>query len=206
MRLVGRIAEWNDARGFGFVVPNGGGERAFVHIKAFDRRGSRPFEGALVSYDVGMDERRRPQALAVRFAGASPEPKRPMRSFAWRSIVGTVSLLLLVAGAVAGRLPASIAAVYVVASALAFAMYGIDKSAARNDRSRTPENTLHLVGLLGGWPGALLAQDVFRHKSRKLEFQIAFWISVVANLTVVGWLLKSGHMPALERMLQDWIG
>jgi len=46
MRLVGRITEWNDARGFGFVVPNGGGERAFLHIKAFDGRGARPFEGS----------------------------------------------------------------------------------------------------------------------------------------------------------------
>lgn len=34
MRLQGKISEWNDARGFGFVQPNGGGERCFVHIRA----------------------------------------------------------------------------------------------------------------------------------------------------------------------------
>lgn len=204
MRFVGRITEWNDARGFGFVVPNGGGERAFLHIEAFDRRGSRPFAGALVSYDVGMDERRRPQALAVRFVGA-PQPMRAATALAWRSVVGTVALLLLVAAGAAGRLPATIAAVYVVASALAFAMYGIDKSAARNERSRIPENTLHLIGLSGGWPGALIAQDAFRHKSRKVEFQVVFWLSVVANVALAAWLLKSGHMAAIERGLWDGI-
>jgi uncharacterized membrane protein YsdA (DUF1294 family)/cold shock CspA family protein len=205
LRLAGRIVEWNDARGFGFVVPNGGGERAFVHIRAFERRGGRPFEGAIVSYVVAMDERRRPRAFAVRFAGASFEQKRPSRRLEWRSVVGALTLLLLAIGTVASRLPLAIAGSYIVASALAFAMYGMDKSAARNDRSRIPEKTLHMIDLCGGWPGALIAQDVFRHKSRKLEFQIVFWIGVATNLAVVGWVLKSGHMPAIERMLQDWV-
>lgn len=205
MRFVGRITEWNDARGFGFVVPNGGGERAFVHIKAFDRRGSRPFEGALVSYDVGMDERRRPQALAVRFAGSPGGRTRARHRLAWRSVIGATTLVLLAIAPVAGRLPVTVTAVYIVASALAFVMYGMDKSAARNERSRTPENTLHLIGLCGGWPGALVAQDVFRHKSRKVEFQVVFWLGVVANIALAAWLLKSGHMPAIERILRDWI-
>jgi uncharacterized membrane protein YsdA (DUF1294 family)/cold shock CspA family protein len=201
MRLVGRITEWNDARGFGFVVPNGGGERAFVHIKAFDRRGSRPFEGAIVSYGVGLDDRKRPQALAVRFAGAPARPTRES-TLAWRSIVGCIALLVIVGGALAGRLPAPFAAVYFVASALAFAMYGIDKSAARNDCARTPENTLHLISLCGGWPGALLAQDVFRHKSRKVSFQAVFWFSVVANLAIAVWLSKNGFADLLDHALQ----
>ncbi len=59
MRLIRRITEWDDARGFGFVQPDQGGDRAFLHIKAFDRRGGRPFEGALVSHEVGVDERQR---------------------------------------------------------------------------------------------------------------------------------------------------
>ncbi|WP_395683185.1 DUF1294 domain-containing protein [Dokdonella sp.] len=205
MRFAGRITEWNDARGFGFVVPNGGGERAFVHIKAFDRRGSRPFEGALVSYEVGTDERQRPQALAVRFAGAPSGRKHSRHPFAWRSVVGATMLVLLAIATVTSRLPVAIAALYFVASAIAFVMYGIDKSAARSERSRTPENTLHLVGLCGGWPGALIAQDVFRHKSRKVEFQVVFWLSVVVNVALAAWLLLTGHMPAIERVLRDWI-
>lgn len=199
MRLVGRITEWNDARGFGFVVPNGGGERAFLHIKAFDGRGARPFEGALVSYALRFDERRRLQAAAVRFVRASRPSSRPSY-LPWRSLVGLVALAVVAGGAWTGRLPAVLAVAYGAASALAFVMYGIDKWAARTDRWRTAEQTLHLVGLLGGWPGALLAQDVFRHKSRKAEFQVVFWILVVVNLVLAAWAVATGHLSAIGRL------
>jgi uncharacterized membrane protein YsdA (DUF1294 family) len=56
-----------------------------------------------------------------------------------------------------------------------------------NSRRRTPESTLHLLSVLGGWPGALVAQQMFRHKSRKLEFQIVFWLTVLLNCGVLGW-------------------
>jgi uncharacterized membrane protein YsdA (DUF1294 family)/cold shock CspA family protein len=205
MRFVGRITEWNDARGFGFVVPNGGGERAFLHIKSFDRPSARPYDDALVSYEISVDERRRPQATAVRFASGPADRRRSRHALAWRSVVGMSALLLLVIAAIAGRLPMLLAATYGIASVVAFAMYGVDKSAARNDRWRTPEQSLHFIGLLGGWPGALLAQDVFRHKSRKLAFQVAFWICIIANLAIVGWLLKTGHVVAIERAVRGLI-
>lgn len=200
MRLVGKVVEWNDERGFGFVVANGGGDRAFVHISAFDCRGDRPFDGALVSYEVSLDERKRPQACAVRFVNASPRPSSGV--FPWRGAVGILVLAALGAGYFTGRLPKPLVAIYGVTSIVAFAMYWIDKSAARNDRWRTPESRLHVVGLLGGWPGALLAQDVFRHKSRKLAFQIVFWVVVIANVAIVVWLMKSGNLRMLERALR----
>ena len=50
MRRQGRIVEWNDARGFGFVLWHGGDERAFAHIKAFADRGARPAVGDVVTY------------------------------------------------------------------------------------------------------------------------------------------------------------
>ena len=80
-------------------------------------------------------------------------------------------------------------AVYLVASAIAFVAYALDKSAAQNGRRRTPEATLHLFGVVGGWPGALFAQRVFRHKSSKVEFQRVFWVTVVVNCLGFGWLL-----------------
>jgi uncharacterized membrane protein YsdA (DUF1294 family) len=79
--------------------------------------------------------------------------------------------------------------VYVVLSVITFAVYGRDKFAAEKGRRRTPESTLHLLSLAGGWPGALVSQRVFRHKTRKQPFRTIFWFTVVANVAAVAWLL-----------------
>ncbi|WP_434598036.1 DUF1294 domain-containing protein [Pseudomonas sp. R4-83] len=72
-------------------------------------------------------------------------------------------------------------AAYGIVSVLAFFMYWADKRKARTDAWRTPENILHTVELAGGWPGALIAQQVFRHKTRKVSFQLLFWVIVVLH-------------------------
>jgi uncharacterized membrane protein YsdA (DUF1294 family) len=72
-------------------------------------------------------------------------------------------------------------AAYGVVSVVAFFLYWSDKRKARADTWRTPENVLHAVELAGGWPGALLAQQVFRHKTRKLSFQLVFWLIVLMH-------------------------
>ncbi|MHC8286626.1 DUF1294 domain-containing protein [Pseudomonas sp. XS1P51] len=72
-------------------------------------------------------------------------------------------------------------AAYGVVSVLAFFLYWRDKHKARTDRWRTPENVLHAVEFAGGWPGALLAQQVFRHKTRKVSFQLLFWMIVLLH-------------------------
>jgi len=78
---------------------------------------------------------------------------------------------------------------YVVLSVTAFVMYGMDKSAAVRGRRRMPENILHLVSLAGGWPGALVAQRVFRHKTRKQPFQAIFWCTAIINCAALAWWL-----------------
>jgi uncharacterized membrane protein YsdA (DUF1294 family) len=78
--------------------------------------------------------------------------------------------------------------VYGSLSLALFVMYGLDKAAARRGRRRTPEITLHAVSLAGGWPGALIAQRVFHHKTRKTRFQLVFWGTVIANCLALAWL------------------
>jgi len=87
--------------------------------------------------------------------------------------------------------PAQLALVvtYVALSTAAFALYGRDKAAAMNGGWRTPEITLHALSLLGGWPGALVAQRVFRHKTRKQSFRAIFWCTVIVNCVALAWLL-----------------
>lgn len=80
-------------------------------------------------------------------------------------------------------------AVYLVLSILAFLMYRGDKRAAEAGARRTPEEKLHAVALLGGWPGAFVAQRMLRHKTVKQPFQAIFWGTVAVNVTVLAWLL-----------------
>ncbi|MDH3997579.1 MAG: DUF1294 domain-containing protein [Desulfuromonadales bacterium] len=79
------------------------------------------------------------------------------------------------------RIPSVILGLYVVASLVTFLWYAIDKSAAQRGGGRTPENTLHLLSLVGGWPGALIAQQQLRHKTKKQPFRIIFWATVTLN-------------------------
>jgi len=73
-----------------------------------------------------------------------------------------------------------------VMSVVCFATYGLDKRRAGIGSRRVPEQTLHVLALLGGWPGALLGQRQFRHKTKKMSFLIVFWCVVVLHVAVVG--------------------
>lgn len=79
--------------------------------------------------------------------------------------------------------------IYAVLSVVSFVLYGADKLAAEKGWRRTPESTLHLLALLGGWPGALAGQRIFRHKSRKQPFRALFWCTVSLNCLVLASLL-----------------
>jgi uncharacterized membrane protein YsdA (DUF1294 family) len=72
-------------------------------------------------------------------------------------------------------------------SVVTFVAYARDKSAAQRGARRTPEFVLHFLGALGGWPGAFVAQRILRHKTRKLVFQIVFWLTFVVEGGVVWW-------------------
>lgn len=201
MRNVGRISGWNDDRGFGFVTPNGGGDRAFVHVKAFGQGRRRPLEGDLVSYAPVRDAKGRLNAADVRFAraGATRGKAAPARDWSSARTVLALAFLVLLGGAWRfGRVDSLVALAFVLMSAATFVAYAIDKSAARSQRWRTPESTLHLLALLCGWPGALLAQVVLRHKSRKAGFQVVFWVTVLINCLALAWLLGGDSAARLR--------
>lgn len=87
-------------------------------------------------------------------------------------------------------------------SSVAFAAYRSDKHRAERGDSRVPESTLHLLSLLGGWPGALLAQQRYRHKTAKLSFQLIFWLIVLAYQFValdalLGWRISAAAWNAV---------
>lgn len=81
-------------------------------------------------------------------------------------------------------------AYYAGMSMLLFVLYGMDKRAAVAGRRRVREDTLHLVAFAGGWPGALLAREFFRHKTMKQPFVAVLWITVVVNIALLLFLLS----------------
>ncbi|WP_254304017.1 DUF1294 domain-containing protein [Shewanella sp. VB17] len=76
-------------------------------------------------------------------------------------------------------------------SCITFIAYAIDKSSARKGEWRTSENTLQLLSFMGGWPGALLAQKWLRHKSQKHSFRLTLWMMILANCTILIWLIST---------------
>ncbi|MEQ1514675.1 MAG: cold shock and DUF1294 domain-containing protein [Lysobacteraceae bacterium] len=182
MRYQGRLADWNDDKGFGFVVPNGGGDKAFVHIKAFARVSRRPVDGDVITYTVARDTRGRLQANAIRFVGETAPVDDRTKPGRFGPAFALLFVATLTGTVFTEQLPMNVLLAYAAVSTIAFIAYGLDKSAATAGRQRTPETTLHFLGLICGWPGALLAQRVFRHKSRKAAFQSTFWGTVALNV------------------------
>ncbi|MFQ6334214.1 DUF1294 domain-containing protein [Methylophilus sp. 3sh_L] len=90
-----------------------------------------------------------------------------------------------------GQLPQLYLWPYLIASALTLIIYRQDKIAAKNKQRRTPEMTLHVLALMGGWPGAVLAQTVFHHKSKKTSFQRLFWLTIFLNCVLLAGLSTS---------------
>lgn len=190
MRFTGTITTWNDERGFGFIQADQGGAEVFAHIKAFSARGGRPQAGQRVSFEVerSRDGKKRASNVAP-VQAARPHAPRPRRHHdrpaPWSAASAlAIPAFVLVHAAVAllWRVPAWVAALYGLASATCFLVYAIDKSAATAGRWRTPESTLLLLGLVGGWPGAIVAQQLLRHKTSKASFRAAFWGTVVLNV------------------------
>ena len=86
--------------------------------------------------------------------------------------------------------------VYVVASVISAILLAIDKRAARLNRRRIPEARLHLVELLGGWPGSLIARKLLRHKTRKLRYRVTFWLIAAVHLAAwIGWTVWRLRQP-----------
>lgn len=203
MRFQGALTKWNDERGFGFIKPDTGGQDIFVNIKAFARGEARPVEGSLLSFTVEMGQEGKKRATAVQHVrSASATASRPSArekvaktSPPWPtlSLVALGGFLLVYLGAAfIWGVSIYVAAAYLVLSVVTFVTYQIDKSAAESDSWRVAEANLHMLALAGGWPGATLAQQLLRHKSKKAEFRAVHWVMTFGNIAVFIFLASQG--------------
>jgi uncharacterized membrane protein YsdA (DUF1294 family)/cold shock CspA family protein len=178
-----------------------------MYIASKDGRGRLHAEHVRVAGSLALDQpaiRTKPKSLDVPVARAR-KPKKtssrresmgPVKNLALKLLVLTLLCSLPLSGAIQLLLDSGFIwalAVYPVASVISFVQYWQDKASAQKGRWRTSESTLHFFELLGGWPGALLAQQCFRHKTRKVSFQLLFWMIVAAHQAFwLDWLLLDG--------------
>lgn len=194
-RRQGVLSQWDDAKGFGFIAPDGadgGGAKLFVHAESFAARADRPRVGERLSFELGVNAQGRPRALGVRVlravtapaasaASAVPRSSNPSGGAVW--LVPLFAAYYLVVHLL-WPLPPAIWGAYMAMSLAAFIVYWGDKRAARRGQWRVPERTLHGLALACGWPGALLARQLLRHKSGKRSFARMFWLTVAGNVTL----------------------
>lgn len=192
-RRQGVLVDWNDDRGFGFITPPDGGARAFVHVSEFPR-GQRPVSGCQVSYSELRDGRHRLRASQVRYLSAPPVARGGPSGVYLALVTAVLFFTVLVGFVVLDQLPVLLLASYGLFSAIAFSLYRADKSAAERGTRRTPESTLHTIALVGGWPGALVARQAFRHKTVKQPFRTIYWVTVSANCLALAWIVSEGPL------------
>ncbi len=201
MRAKGKIVSWNEDKGYGFISPLTGGKQVFLHITALGNRDRIPKIGQVVTYSISADNQGRPCASDARLAGNKIQENKNKRSAS--ILLGILFLGIVGVSVVSGNLPFIILVLYVALSLLTFLAYALDKSAAKRGAWRTPESTLHLFSLAGGWPGALIAQQKLRHKSKKESFRFVFWMTVLLNVSVFMLLFTTTGAELLSSFLNS---
>ncbi|OZY86704.1 hypothetical protein CBP51_06730 [Cellvibrio mixtus] len=127
-------------------------------------------------------------------AAQSARYKKPQHAISWGLLV--IMLLLPVVGVINLFLRFHTVlplAAMVFTSLLAYYFYWQDKRRAQRNEWRIPEANLHFWSLVGGWPGAFVAQQQFRHKTKKISFLSVFWLIVLSHQVLwFDWLLMDG--------------
>ena len=171
--LTAKIVEWDNQKGFGFLQV--GERRLFLHWRDFAERHKRPAVGDAIRFTCGVDAKGRTCAKnAVHVNDGGRITVLAVLVLACLLVLPVIALHrrgvdLRWVGAYAG-----------VIGAVSYGSHAVDKRRARAKEWRISEAGLHLTEVLGGWPGAFLAQRRLRHKCSKGSYQVVFWLIVLA--------------------------
>ena len=200
MRDQGRLVEWFDDKGYGFIQPNDASkDRVFLHIKDFARQGPRPIVGCALEYTVLLDGDGRFRAQQVMYLKASqtqkilPKPKNvngQQQKLKPMQIACIAYILALAVFTILGMLSGMVLLFISIANALTYWLYAQDKEAALLGNRRIPEQSLHILSFLGGWPTAWLAQERLRHKTQKQPFRKIYFCTIALNILLILWLIS----------------
>lgn len=190
MRMQGKVIEWQDGKGFGMIEPIDGTPALFFHENFLLSPTRRPQVGDSVYFVIAMNSEGKRRAERVSLV--NKRRSKQVDNLFDIVYITLASLFFLCLGVFVSqqKLSPVVAFVYLFVSLLTFFLYWHDKRKAKNDGWRTPEKTLHLCSLTGGWPGALIAQRILHHKSQKRSFQLIFATTILCNLVIVALFTK----------------
>jgi uncharacterized membrane protein YsdA (DUF1294 family) len=190
-RVRGKIVDWDPVKGQGLV--DTGSRRLVLYVNDLIDRLKSPALGDEITFEIGQDHRGGAAVRNARFVNGGGRITAGQLLFLAALLVAPALALFRLATLGTGT---TVAAVAIVISLVTFLVYSSDKRRARTGAVRVQESTLHLCALLGGWPGAFLAQQGLRHKTAKIRFQLIFWLIVAAHQYVavdylIGWQVRS---------------
>jgi len=192
MRLKGKVIKWQNDKEFGFIEPINGMPDLFFHEGFFLNQSRRPVVGDEVSFEITTNPEGKQRAERILFRGER-DPRKSDKFFdVFYSSLSCIFLICIGVLVFLKKLNPIILILYLLLSFITFFLYRQDKKKAKNDEWRTPENKLHFFSLIGGWPGALIAQRKLRHKSRKQSFRIVFYITVILNISAISFYCYLG--------------
>ena len=214
IRNKGKLIKWDDDKGFGFILPSdiNSKKNIFVHIKSFSDKRLRPTEGQQVTYTVRKNNDGKESAIRVsrstdhivrnkeyrnHYKNINPTNNRINTNNTQLDLKTTHSIpplyiIIIISFAafllhfsIEGKLPPLVIVIYIVMGIITYYIYSEDKDMARNNEHRISEQHLLALSLFGGWIGALIAQQKFHHKTKKISFQMSFWTTVFFNIVLV---------------------
>jgi len=204
MRDQGRLIEWFDDQGYGFIQPSDlTKDRVFLHIKSFIKPGPRPIVGCALEYTVVIDEKARYKAIEVAYLKAYQiqhiqQAKKSIQKQN-TTLTNTVKIMqilciayiLVIAGlTILGFLQGIFLLILCIINGLTYWCYAQDKEAAQLGGKRMSEQFLHILSFIGGWPAAWLAQQKLRHKTKKQPFQRIYFCTIAFNILLIIWLVS----------------
>ncbi|GHF98095.1 cold shock and DUF1294 domain-containing protein [Thalassotalea marina] len=200
MRLKGKLINWDAQKAFGFISPNGGGDHVFIHKTAFSNRQRTPQLNDVITFSIAKDKQGRYCAEDATFSGEKLKKKQTKHASKFSIYLSIMFLIAIFILFILGYVPIKLCLAYLGLSLITFIIYAFDKSKAQSGAWRTPESTLHLFSIAGGWPGAAIAQQTLRHKSKKKEFRFVYWMTVIINIGAFAWLISPEGAQFIEML------
>jgi uncharacterized membrane protein YsdA (DUF1294 family)/cold shock CspA family protein len=192
-RSTGQVVTWKSQEKYGFIQSQSHPDDIFFHITNCPERSWMPQIGEPVSFEVRTDAQGRLRAINVKSLSPTPHIAPPRIN----PIDTTLALLVCVAfivllglATIMVDLPVWVIGWYLTTSLITLTLYVEDKQRAKHGKRRIPERILHRWELFGGWLGALIAQELARHKVKKSSYLFTFWLIVVLHLLgLIGYMV-----------------